>query len=99
MGTFRYSSGMTPIAVPDDLLAHLQLVVASKLSANESFILTWIHGDAHGRSTLWLERSIPMRFDFVTPDPVPIDPSRVQSMLAQAGAIGGLSLGTLPLEG
>jgi hypothetical protein len=89
---------MTPIAIPDDLLAHLQLVVASKLSANESFTLTWVHGDGRGRSTLWLERSIPMRFDFATPGPLTIDPSRMRSMLAQAGAIGGLSLGTLPVD-
>ncbi|MFK4114224.1 hypothetical protein ACI2K6_06325 [Microbacterium sp. NPDC006705] len=98
MGELRYGSDLIAVAMPDDILAHLQLVVAAKLGAGEGFTVSWRHSDGQGRSTLWLERSIPLRFDFASPHPVATDPRRVRAMLTEAAAVTGVSLGTLPLE-
>ncbi|GAD33893.1 plastocyanin [Microbacterium sp. TS-1] len=98
MGLLRYGSDLIAIPMPDDVLAHLQLVIAAKLGAGEGFTVSWRHGDGQGRSTLWLERSIPLRFDFASSRPVSTDPRRVRAMLTEAAAVTGLSLGTLPVE-
>lgn len=98
MGLLRYGSDLVAIPMPDDVLAHLQLVVAAKLGEGEGFTVSWRHGDGQGRSTLWLERSIPLRFDFASSHPVSTDPRRVRAMLTEAAAVTGLSLGALPVE-
>lgn len=98
MGLLRYGSDLIAIPMPDDVLAHLQLVIAAKLGAGEGFTVSWRHGDGQGRSTLWLERSIPLRFDFASSHPVSTDPRRVRAMLTEAAGVTGLSLGILPVE-
>ena len=58
MGTIYYAG--TPIEIEDRALAHLKVVIATKLRRDESFTLSWQHPDdqPHGRSTLWLHPSI-----------------------------------------
>ncbi|SDQ28643.1 hypothetical protein [Microbacterium sp. cf332] len=98
MGRLRYGSNHSAVAMPDDLLAHLQLVIATKLGEGEGFTVSWSHGDGRGRTIIWLERSIPLRFDFTSPRPVPTDPRRIRTMLTEANSVGGLALGTLPID-
>jgi hypothetical protein len=52
------------IHIEDRALAHLKVVIATKLRRNESFTVSWQHPDdqPRGRSTLWLHPSIPLRF-------------------------------------
>ncbi|MBT9405172.1 hypothetical protein KBY50_26255, partial [Salmonella enterica subsp. enterica serovar Typhimurium] len=66
MGSLYYGDTQTPIQIEDRALAHLKVVIATKMRRNESFTLSWRHpeGDAPGRSTLWLHPSIPLRFVF-----------------------------------
>src|SRR5687767_10259238 len=66
MGTIFYGGDATPIHIEDRALAHLKVVIATKLRRNESFTLTWRHQDDQpgGRSTIWLHPSIPLRFVF-----------------------------------
>lgn len=70
MGSLYYGDAQTPIQIDDRALAHLKVVIATKLRRNESFTLSWRHpeGDAPGRSTLWLHPSIPLRFVFQEPE-------------------------------
>lgn len=64
MGTFRYD-GMV-VEFDDRLLTHLQIVIVQKLRREEGFVLSWLDavsaGD--GRSSIWLDRSIPLYFKF-----------------------------------
>ena len=62
MGTIQYGNG-EEIHIEDRALAHLKVVIATKLRRNESFTLSWQHpdGDPAGRSTIWLHPSIPLR--------------------------------------
>lgn len=66
MGYLFYGNTAEPIEFPDRLLAHLKVVVATKLRRSESFTLSWRHADdvPGGRSTIWLQPSIPLRFVF-----------------------------------
>lgn len=60
MGSLYYGDAQDAIQIDDRALAHLKVVIATKLRRNESFTLSWRHpeGDAPGRSTLWLHPSI-----------------------------------------
>ena len=66
MGFLFYGNTAEPIQIPDRLLAHLKVVVATKLRRSESFTLSWRHTEdiPGGRSTIWLQPSIPLRFVF-----------------------------------
>jgi hypothetical protein len=65
MGHLIYDSS-TQISFPDRVLAHVEVVVISKLRRRECFAISWREaaeiGD--GRSTIWCDPSIPLRFRF-----------------------------------
>ncbi len=94
MGHLYYGNSESPIEVPDRLLAHLKVVVATKLRRGESFTVSWRHpADApRGRSTLWMHPSIPLRFVFDTSDPEMLDRDYLQKLALSASSTGGMSL-------
>jgi hypothetical protein len=102
MGQLYYGVSGEPIDIPDRLLAHLKIVITTKLRRGESFTLTWRHrdGDEHGRSSLWLQESIPLRFVFDTAEPEQLDPGALQEMAHRASSSSGLlvDLDDLPAE-
>ena len=71
MGTIYYGGSATPIHIEDRALAHLKVVISTKLRRDESFTVSWRHPEdqARGRSTLWVHPSIPLRFVFENPEP------------------------------
>lgn len=58
----------------------MKVAIATKLRRNESFTLSWKHGDGEreGRSTIWLHPSIPLRFSFDDPEPPPLNMDWIQ---------------------
>ncbi|MGO4299749.1 DUF7882 family protein [Leifsonia sp. RAF41] len=64
MGTLTYDSIV--IEFEDRLLAHLQIVIVNKLRRRESFAMSWRDAPevGDGRSTIWLDPSIPVYFKF-----------------------------------
>src|ERR1700712_4393937 len=66
LGTLTYGDSAVAIAFDDRVLAHLQIVIGSKLRRNENFFFSWSEGgDAGGgRGTLWFDPGIPLRFKF-----------------------------------
>ena len=61
MGYLTYGNTTTPFEIDDELMAHLRVVVVTKLRRNESFALTL--NTAEGAvETLWVHASIPLRF-------------------------------------
>lgn len=108
MGFIAYGSGGNQIAIEDRALAHLKVVIATKLRRNESFTLSWKHpeGEAPGRSTIWLHPSIPLRFTFEAPEPPPLNLRWIEELMHSANSSGGISLvdevvepeGTEPIE-
>lgn len=93
MGSLYYGSSK-PIQIDDRALAHLKIVVATKLRRNESFTLSWRHpeGQREGRSTIWLHPSIPLRFVFQESDPPELSRTWIEALAHSANSSGGITL-------
>lgn len=94
MGTLQYGAGGDPIHIEDRALAHLKVVIATKLRRNESFSLSWHHaaGDGAGRSTIWLHPSIPLRFTFDAPEAPDLNMKWIEQLMHSANSSGGIQL-------
>lgn len=94
MGTIYYGGSATPIHIEDRTLAHLKVVIATKLRRDESFTLSWTHPDdqPRGRSTIWLHSSIPLRFVFESPEPEELSREWVDKLAQSANSSGGMML-------
>jgi hypothetical protein len=66
LGIMLYGSPASELAIDDRTLAHLKVVIVSKLRRNESFLLSWeLPADSgSGRMSLWMHPSIPLQFKF-----------------------------------
>lgn len=89
MGHLYYGGTANPIDMPDRLLAHVKVVVATKLRRGESFTMSWRDG---GRSTIWLQPSIELRFVFSSPEPELLDPDLLQQLANEAATASGMTL-------
>jgi hypothetical protein len=89
-----YGAAAEPIHIEDKALAHLKVVIATKLRRNESFTLSWKHpaGETPGRSTIWLHPSIPLRFVFDEPEPPELQAEWITAMANSANTSGGITV-------
>ncbi|GAA5034967.1 hypothetical protein GCM10025738_20340 [Microbacterium fluvii] len=94
MGTIYYGGTATPIHIEDRALAHLKVVIATKLRRNESFTVSWRHPDdePRGRSTIWMHPSIPLRFVFDDPEPTELSREWIEDLANSANSSGGIML-------
>lgn len=94
MGVIYYGGAETPIHIEDGVLAHLKVVIATKLRRSESFTLSFQHGDGEptGRTTIWLHPAIPLRFVFDEPVAPELDPALIQDLANSANTSGGIAL-------
>lgn len=94
MGTILYGAGTDAIHIDDRALAHLKVVVATKLRRNESFTLSWRHPEEEpgGRSTIWLHPSIPLRFTFEEPEAPELNVKWIEELMHSANSSGGIQL-------
>jgi len=94
VGTIFYGGSATPIHIEDRALAHLKVVIATKLRRSESFTLSWRHpaDQPTGRSTLWLHPSIPLRFVFDEPEPPELNRQWIEDLAHSANTSGGIML-------
>lgn len=94
MGQLYYGDTNEPITIEDRTLAHLKVVLATKLRRNESFTLSWQHpeGEQPGRSTLWLHPSIPLRFVFDEPETPALSQQWLNELANSANSSGGIRL-------
>lgn len=89
-----YGGGGMPIHIEDRALAHLKVVIATKLRRDESFTVSWRHPDdqPRGRSTIWLHPSIPLRFVFDDPEPAELSREWIEELANSANSTGGIML-------
>ena len=94
MGTIFYGGSDTPVHIEDRALAHLKVVIATKLRRSESFTLSWRHpaDQPPGRSTIWLHPSIPLRFVFEDPEPAELSRQWIEDLARSANSSGGIML-------
>ncbi len=88
MGRLYYGSSPEPIEMSDRVLAHLKVVISTKLRRSESFPLSW---DRDGdRSTVWLHCSIPLRFEVCNEAAGAIDRGYLNELAKAANSSGGI---------
>ena len=94
MGTVYYGGSATPIYIDDLALAHLKVVIATKLRRGESFTVSWQHPEDQepGRTTLWLHPSIPLRFVFDEPESPQLSREWIEDLANSANSSGGILL-------
>ncbi|MFI8634041.1 hypothetical protein ACIGEP_15765 [Microbacterium sp. NPDC077663] len=94
MGSLYYGNLDSPIVMPDRILAHLAAVATTKLRRSESFVVSWkgTGADGEGRTTLWFQPSIPLRFVYDQAAAIPLNPATLREMADQATSNGGLVL-------
>lgn len=94
MGMIYYGGSAAPIHIEDRALAHLKVVIATKLRRSESFTVSWKHPDDHpqGRTTLWLHPSIPLRFVFDEPEAPTLSREWIEELANSANSSGGIML-------
>ncbi len=93
MGKLFYGDGGDPIDIPDRLLAHVKVVIATKLRRSESFTFSWRYDDGvGGRSTIWLQPAIPLRFVFDTAEAESLDSELLTSLANAASSTAGMSV-------
>jgi len=99
MGRLEYNSSRPPIEVEDETLAHLKVVIATKLRRQESFMMTWPAGaagaDRHSRLTVWMHPSIPLIIEIDTEKSPSLDPHRIERMMGNLNSRGELILDDL----
>lgn len=100
MGLFIYGSAGFSVDFDDRTLIHLQLVVGPKLRRDESFFFTWSGetGSGHGRTSLWLDRSVPMIFQCVSDQRYDINRDWLEVLTISANSAQGLQLVAEPAE-
>ncbi len=100
MGTLRYGGSNDGIPIEDRALAHLKVAIATKLRRNESFTLSWRDPEngEHGRETIWLHPSIPLRFVFDDPEPPQLNVKWIEQLMMSANSSGGITLTDEVLE-
>ncbi|BDI21711.1 hypothetical protein [Herbiconiux sp. L3-i23] len=86
MGTLYYGSARTPVRIDDRTLAHLRVLIVSKLRRSEPFLVSWAEPQAHGhgRSSLWIHVGVDMIFHFEGGRHPELDKSEEDRMAAEA---------------
>ncbi len=100
MGTLIYGSHQSEIEIEDRTLAHLKVVMLTKLRRSESFSLSWEHGveEGSGRSTLWVHPSMALEFRFYGSRTPSLNRQWVDLLLQAANSADGLRMIPEPSE-
>lgn len=93
MGKFTYET-TTRIDFDDRILAHLQLVITTKLRRSESFIFTWKDDPSlgDGRTTVWVHPGANLVFKFYGSRRPSLNPAWVNALAYTANSPRGLYL-------
>ncbi|UXW85358.1 hypothetical protein NFX31_14265 [Microbacterium azadirachtae] len=101
MGDMYYGGSAAPIRIDDRVLAHLKIVITTKLRRGESFTVSWPHGDGEptGRSSIWLHPAVPLRFVFDEPVAPDLDRPYLARLANAANSTGGIHLTAEDIDG
>jgi len=93
MAKLYYGSDTAPVTLPDRLLGYIKVITATKLRRGESFTLTWSGAAGEtGRSTIWLQPSIPLRFVFDSAEPEQLNGEYLRALADQSNSATGLNV-------
>ncbi|QHC69333.1 ATP-dependent DNA ligase [Rathayibacter sp. VKM Ac-2801] len=100
MGKLHYNSS-SGTDFEDRLLAHLQLVIGTKLGRGESFYLSWKNtvDIGSGRRSVWLHPAIPLDFTFAGNRSPSINLAWVRQLMQDSYTVNGLRISPEPDPG
>ena len=100
MGSLLYGSAGVSVDFEDRALTHLQIVITGKLRRQESFLFSWTDSVAEGsgRSSIWLDPSIPLFFRFLGNRVPTINRQWVDVLMVSANSGSGLVFTAEPKE-
>jgi hypothetical protein len=98
LGKLLYGASKVEIEFDDRVLAHLQIVIGTKLRRHEGFFFSWRDDPAigDGRSSIWLDTSIPMYFRFSSSERHQLNRDWLEQLTQSANQTQGLALSTEP---
>jgi len=94
MGTLYYGDTRAAIAIDDRQLAHLRVVMISKLRRNEPFSLSWKNTGDDRRSTVWVSSQTTLQFEFDEAETPELDMAILERLSREASTARGLSAET-----
>jgi len=92
VGELIYGRSDIAIQFEDRFLAHAQLVIGPKLGRGESFFFSWVEDQSvgSGRSTIWMNTSMPLYFRYVAMAPATLNRKWIKVLQASADSAQGL---------
>ncbi|MCU1544336.1 MAG: ATP-dependent ligase [Microbacteriaceae bacterium] len=92
MGVLIYGSSTMEVTFDDRALAHVQVVIATRLHSHERFFLSWRdHSDVgSGRSSIWIDSSVCLVFRYSDARPVRINPKWIALLSVPEKTSGSL---------
>ncbi len=94
MGYLLYGRPAEEIEIDDRALAHVKIVMLAKLRRGESFAFSFEHdaSEGLGRSTIWMNPAIPLRFKFLGSRQPAINRDWLDLLVVSANSVDGLRL-------
>ncbi|MEV5040612.1 hypothetical protein [Microbacterium sp. LMI1x-1-1.1] len=88
----RLTIGSASVKLDDRLIAHLELVIVTKLRRHEPFVFTWSKDVSvgGGRESQWVQPSSKIDIRFDKRAKIPINPAWVEALMATANSPSGL---------
>jgi hypothetical protein len=99
MGQFIYGNASVAVDFDDRVLAHLKVVILSKVRRGESFTFSWEYSAAagSGHSSIWIHPTIPLQFNFVGSREPRLNRAWVEELVSHANTPGGLRVTPEPV--
>lgn len=95
IGTLTYDSHQV-LTFDDRTLFHLQGVIGAKLRRREPFYFTSAQVDGAGTTSVWIDCTISLRFDYDEDSPHRYNREWVEILTALASSTGGLRVAEEP---
>lgn len=97
----RLAFGNEVVALDDRVLAHLEIVMVTKLRRHEPFILTWTVDPSlgSGRVSRWVGLSTSWDIRFESRPAGPINQAWIEDLMSTANSPGGLRIVPEPRAG
>lgn len=94
MGKFIYGVPPATVDIDDRLLAHLRIVIMTKLRRGEPFMfdLDLSPSEGSGRRSFWVHPAVPMQFHFYGSREPRINRAWVEALFTEASSTAGLRI-------
>jgi hypothetical protein len=94
LGTLHYGASRTSIRMDDRVLAHLQVVITTKLRRSEGFLIQWERPaeKGSGRGGFWIHPNCDLTYEYEGNREPALDHEELDRMMISASATGGVKI-------